>query len=152
VFFLVRCAKAPRRAGRTLADLDLVAPVAVEIHDDEASADAAARRHADGLCVHDRREWGLAVAISTTTRSQGLATAKNVANVVELWQSGSETKLAEPCRRLGRLRILLAHKKASDERVRKYRAAGIRRCLRNWRATIPISWRRRAADHHRRRR
>ncbi len=32
----------------TLADLDLVAPVAVEFHDDEASAEAAARRHADG--------------------------------------------------------------------------------------------------------
>ena len=36
------------QAGRTLSDLELVAPVAVEIHDDEASADAAARRHADG--------------------------------------------------------------------------------------------------------
>ena len=35
-------------AGRSLADVDLVAPVAVEFHDDDASAAAAARKHADG--------------------------------------------------------------------------------------------------------
>ena len=31
-----------------MADLDLVAPVAVEFHDDDAAGRAAARRHADG--------------------------------------------------------------------------------------------------------
>ena len=35
-------------AGRTLGDLDLVAPVAVEFTDSREEGDAAARRHADG--------------------------------------------------------------------------------------------------------
>ena len=44
------------RAGRSLADLDLVMPVAVEFTDD---VEEAARRHARGLRLHDRGD-GLA--------------------------------------------------------------------------------------------
>src|SRR6202022_5098986 len=46
--FLGPLREGAERAGRTLDQLDLVAPVAVEFHDDQAAADAAARRHADG--------------------------------------------------------------------------------------------------------
>ena len=46
--FLGPLREGAQRAGRTLDQLDLVAPVAVEFHDDQASTDAAARRHADG--------------------------------------------------------------------------------------------------------
>ena len=46
--FLGPLREGAQRAGRTLDQLDLVAPVAVEFHDDQADADAAARRHADG--------------------------------------------------------------------------------------------------------
>src|ERR1700758_490525 len=46
--FLGPLREGAQRAGRTLAGGDLVAPGAGEIPDDAASADAAARRHADG--------------------------------------------------------------------------------------------------------
>ena len=46
--FLTPLREGAEQAGRTLDQLDLVAPVAVEFHDDQAAADAAARRHADG--------------------------------------------------------------------------------------------------------
>ncbi len=46
--FLAPLRQGAQRGGRTLTEIDLVAPVAVEFHDDAASADAAARRLADG--------------------------------------------------------------------------------------------------------
>ncbi len=46
--FLGPIAEGATQAGRSLADLDLVAPVAVEFTATEAEGDAAARKHADG--------------------------------------------------------------------------------------------------------
>src|SRR4051794_31934724 len=46
--FLGRIRAGAESAGRTLADLDLVAPVAVELTADEAATDEAVRRHAAG--------------------------------------------------------------------------------------------------------
>jgi F420-dependent oxidoreductase-like protein len=46
--FLGPLREGAERAGRTLADLDLVAPVAVEFTDSRTEGEAAARRHADG--------------------------------------------------------------------------------------------------------
>ena len=46
--FLDRLSAGAARAGRRLADLDLVIPVAVEFTEDADAAEAAARRHADG--------------------------------------------------------------------------------------------------------
>jgi hypothetical protein len=65
-------------AGRSLADIDLVAPVAVEFHDDDASAPAAARKHADGYAftmagppelVHDERESSACLSVGSLANS-----------------------------------------------------------------------------------
>ncbi len=113
------------RAGRTLTDLDLVAPVAVEIHDDEASADAAARRHADGYAftIGAMGANGRNFYNDAFTR---LGYGEEVANVAELWQSGKrdEARQAVPID-LGRLTNLVGTQEGIAERVRKYRAAGI---------------------------
>jgi F420-dependent oxidoreductase-like protein len=113
------------RAGRTLADLDLVAPVAVEIHDDEASADAAARRHADGYAftIGAMGAGGRNFYNDAFTR---LGYGDDVVKVAELWQSGKrdEARQAVPID-LGRLTNLVGTPDGIAERVRKYRAAGI---------------------------
>ena len=97
-----------QQAGRTLDQLDLVAPVAVEFHDDQAAADAAARRHADGYAF---------------TR---LGYGTEVETVAGLWQAGKqdEARSAVPLD-LGRLTNLLGTPDAIADRVSHYRAAGI---------------------------
>ena len=113
------------RAGRTLSDLDLVAPVAVEFHDDEASADTAARRHADGYAftigamgANGRNFYNDAFA--------RLGYGADVNRVAELWQSGErdEARRAVPID-LGRLTNLVGTPDGIAARVRKYLATGI---------------------------
>src|SRR3984885_1890825 len=80
-----------QRAGRTLDELDLVAPVAVEFHDDQASSDAAARRHADGYAF-TIGAMGAGAGTSNNFYSQAfgrLGYADEVATVAELWQAGN---------------------------------------------------------------
>ena len=112
-------------AGRTLNDLDLVVPVAVEFHDDDASADAAARRHADGYAftIGAMGERGRNFYNDAFTR---LGYGEDVAAVAELWQSGKrdEARAAVPID-LGRLTNLVGTRQAVAERVSKHRAAGI---------------------------
>src|SRR3954469_13459541 len=113
------------RAGRTLTDLDLVAPVAVEIHDDDASADAAARRHADGYAftIGAMGGGGRNFYNDAFTR---LGYGDDVSRVAALWQDGrrDEARQAVPLD-LGRLTNLVATESGIAERVAKYRAAGI---------------------------
>jgi F420-dependent oxidoreductase-like protein len=113
------------RAGRTLADLDLVAPVAVEFHDDDASADAAARKHADGYAftIGAMGTGGRNFYNDAFTR---LGYGEQVAAVAELWQSGrrDEARAAVPID-LGRLTNLVGTQQGITERVHKYRDAGI---------------------------
>jgi F420-dependent oxidoreductase-like protein len=113
------------RAGRTLADVDLVAPVAVEIHDDEASADAAARRHADGYAftIGAMGAGGRNFYNDAFTR---LGYGAEVSRVAELWQGGrrDEARQAVPID-LGRLTNLVGTPDGIADRVRTYRAAGI---------------------------
>lgn len=113
------------RAGRTLSDLDLVAPVAVEFHDDEASADVAARRHADGYAftigamgTNGRNFYNEAFA--------RLGYGAEVSTVAELWRNGErdEARRAVPID-LGRLTNLVGTLDGIAARVRKYMAAGI---------------------------
>jgi alkanesulfonate monooxygenase SsuD/methylene tetrahydromethanopterin reductase-like flavin-dependent oxidoreductase (luciferase family) len=118
------------RAGRTLADLDLVAPVAVEFHDDADAADAAARRHADG--------YAFTIGAMGTSGKEGagrnfyndaftrLGYGDEVAVVADLWQSGKrdEARAAVPLD-LGRLTNLVGTREDIIERVHKYRAVGI---------------------------
>lgn len=117
-----------QRAGRVLDDLDLVAPVAVEFHDDTASADAAARRHADGYAF----TIGAMGAGGTGGRNfyndafTRLGYGTEVETVRQLWQVGKhdEARSAVPLD-LGRLTNLLGTPEAIADRVRRYRAAGI---------------------------
>ena len=117
-----------QRAGRSLDDLDLVAPVAVEFHDDQASADAAARRHADGYAftigaMGAGGQGGQNFYNDAFTR---LGYGSEVAEVAQLWQAGKhdEARSAVPLD-LGRLTNLLGTADAIAERVSRYRAAGI---------------------------
>lgn len=121
------------RAGRALSDLDLVAPVAVEFHADDASADAAARRHADGYAftigamgstaVGGKEGGGRNFYNDAFTR---LGYGDQVAVVAELWQAGKrdEARAAVPID-LGRLTNLVGTRAGITERVGMYRAAGI---------------------------
>ena len=123
--FLGPLREGAERAGRTLADLDLVAPVAVEFHDDDASADAAARKHADGYAftIGAMGTGGRNFYNDAFTR---LGYGEQVAAVAELWQSGrrDEARAAVPID-LGRLTNLVGTQQGIADRVHKYRAAGI---------------------------
>jgi F420-dependent oxidoreductase-like protein len=117
-----------QQAGRTLDQLDLVAPVAVEFHENQAGADAAARRHADG--------YAFTIGAMGTSGSGGqnfyndaftrLGYGAEVETVAQLWQAGKhdEARASVPLD-LGRLTNLLGTPEAIAERVNHYRAAGI---------------------------
>ncbi len=123
--FLGPIREGAQRAGRGLDHLDLVAPVAVEFHHDDAAADDAARRHADGYAftIGAMGVGGQNFYNDAFTR---LGYGAEVATVAELWQAGKqdEARAAVPLD-LGRLTNLLGTEDAIAERVRRYRAAGI---------------------------
>ncbi|HME75922.1 MAG TPA: LLM class flavin-dependent oxidoreductase [Mycobacterium sp.] len=123
--FFAPLRKGAQQAGRTLDQLDLVAPVAVEFHDDQAAADAAARRHADGYAF-------TIGAMGTGSKNfyndafTRLGYGAEVETVAGLWQAGKqdEARSAVPLD-LGRLTNLLGTPDAIADRVSRYRAAGI---------------------------
>ena len=85
------------KAGRTLADLDLVIPVAVEITPDEEAALDAAGRHARGYAF-TIGAMGSGTRTSTTRRSPGRATAKMCARYRNSgWRAGA-TRPPSGCR------------------------------------------------------
>ena len=114
-----------QQAGRTLDQLDLVAPVAVEFHDDHGAADAAARRHADGYAftIGAMGTGGKNFYNDAFTR---LGYGTEVETVAQLWKAGKqdEARSAVPLD-LGRLTNLLGTPDAIADRVNRYRAAGI---------------------------
>jgi F420-dependent oxidoreductase-like protein len=109
-------------AGRTLADLDLVMPVGVEITDD---AEEAARRHARGYAFtigamgsRDQNFYNAAFA------RQGYG--DDVRAVQELWLAGRRDEAADRVPiELGRRTNLLGPPATITERLRLYRDAGI---------------------------
>jgi F420-dependent oxidoreductase-like protein len=123
--FLGPLREAAQQAGRTLDQLDLVAPVAVELHDDQAAADAAARRHADGYAftIGAMGAGGQNFYNDAFTR---LGYGAEVKIVADLWRAGNheEARSSVPLD-LGRLTNLLGTPDAIAERVSRYRAAGI---------------------------
>ena len=120
--FLDRIAAGAAAAGRSVADLDLVIPVSVEITED---ADAAARRHARGYAFtigamgsRDRNFYNAAF-----TR-QGFG--DDVAAVRELWLAGRRDEAADRVPLdLGRHTNLLGPPAVITDRLRAYRDAGI---------------------------
>ena len=123
--FLTPLREGAEHASRTLDQLDLVAPVAVEFHDDQAAADAAARRHADGYAftIGAMGVGGKNFYNDAFTR---LGYGTEVDTVAGLWQAGKhdEARSAVPLD-LGRLTNLLGTPDTIADRVKRYRAAGI---------------------------
>ena len=97
----------------------------MEFHSDDASADAAAREHADGYAftIGAMGTGGRNFYNDAFTR---LGYGEQVAAVAELWQSGrrDEARAAVPID-LGRLTNLVGTQQEITERVNMYRAAGI---------------------------
>jgi F420-dependent oxidoreductase-like protein len=109
-------------AGRALADLDLVVPVAVEFTDDE---EEAARRHARGYAFTigamgsaDRNFYNDAF------ERQGYG--EEVTEVQRLWRDGRRDEAADAVPiELGRRTNLLGDRAAVRARLQQYRAVGI---------------------------
>ena len=123
--FLGALAEGAAEAGRSLGDLDLVAPVAVEFTATEAEGDAAARKHADGYAftIGAMGAGGTNFYGDAFTR---LGYGDGVRRVTELWQAGrrEEARAAVPLD-LGRLTNLIGTDEQVAERVHEYRESGI---------------------------
>ncbi|WP_280428622.1 LLM class flavin-dependent oxidoreductase [Nocardia brasiliensis] len=113
------------RGGRELTDLDLVAPVAVEITGDEQATARMIDKHAEGYAftigamgVGGRNFYNDAFA--------RLGFGKEIEQVARLWQAGDKdaARRAVP-RELGALTNLIGTPADITERLRRYRAAGI---------------------------
>jgi F420-dependent oxidoreductase-like protein len=126
--FLRPLREGAERAGRTLDDLDLVAPVAVEFYEDPAAADAAARRHADGYAftIGAMGAGGSGGQNFYNDAFTRLGYGAEVDEVRELWQADrhDDARAAVPLD-LGRLTNLLGTPETIADRLRRYRAAGI---------------------------
>ena len=120
--FLGHLRTGAERAGRTLADLDLLMPVAVEVTDD---VEEAARRHARGYAF----TIGAMGSRSTNFYNAAFARqgfADDVAAVQDLWLSGKREEAADRVPlELGMKTNLLGTPAMIRERLRDYRAAGI---------------------------
>ena len=120
--FTGRLAAGAARAGRRLADLDLVIPVAVEFTDDP---EAAARRHADGYAftigAMGSRERNF---YNDALTRQGFG--DDVRAVQELWLAGRRDEAAARVpAELGRTTNLLGTPAMVAGRLRLYRDAGV---------------------------
>ncbi|QYG91016.1 LLM class flavin-dependent oxidoreductase [Iamia sp. SCSIO 61187] len=112
-------------AGRTLADLDLVAPVAVELTDDPAATDAAVVRHARGYAftIGAMGSGGRNFYNDAFGR---LGYADDVARVQERWRSGDrEGAAAAVPLDLGRLTNLIGSETEVAERLALHASVGI---------------------------
>jgi F420-dependent oxidoreductase-like protein len=123
--FIDRLAAGAAAAGRRLADLDLVVPVAVEFTDDAEAAAAAARRHARGYAftigAMGSREQNF--YNDALTR---LGFGDDVRAVQELWLSGRRDEAADRVpAELGRATNLLGTPAMVAGRLRLYRDAGV---------------------------
>ena len=139
--FLGPLREGAERAGRSLTDIDLVAPVAVEFHDDDASAAAAARKHADGYAftIGAMGAGGRNFYNDAFTR---LGYGEQVAAVAELWQTGrrDEARAAVPVD-LGRLTNFVGTQQDITTRVQSIGQRASRPCWPSWRGSTPTSWR-----------
>jgi len=110
------------RAGRALADLELVIPVAVEFTDD---VEEAARRHARGYA------FTIGAMGSARQNFYNAAFARqgfgdDVAAVADLWRAGRRDEAADRVPlELGLKTNLLGPPAAVRDRLRRYRDAGI---------------------------
>jgi F420-dependent oxidoreductase-like protein len=123
--FLDRLRSGAARANRSLADLDLVIPVAVEITADEEAATAAARRHARGYAftigAMGSRDQNFYNAAFTR---QGYGA--DVEAVQDLWLAGRREEAADRVPvEFGAWTNLIGTPAMITQRLRLYRDAGI---------------------------
>lgn len=111
-------------AGRSLAEVSLVAPVAVEFTTTADDAAAAARRHADGYAFTVAAMGGARNFYRDAFARLGFGDA--VDEVAELWQAGDRdaARGAVPTE-LGAATNLLGTVEAVADRIGAYRDAGI---------------------------
>jgi F420-dependent oxidoreductase-like protein len=112
-------------AGRDLAELDLVAPVAVEITPDDDAAEEAARRHARGYAFTiGAMGSGRTNFYNNTLRRLGYG--DEVAEVERRWRAGQREQAAEAVPiEIGRRTNLIGTEATIAARVDLYRRAGI---------------------------
>jgi F420-dependent oxidoreductase-like protein len=120
--FLEPLAAGAARAGRAVADLDVVVPVGVEFTDDE---EEAARRHARGYAFTIGAMGNRAQNFyNAAFARQGYA--EDVRAVQELWLAGRREQAADRVPLdLGRRTNLLGPPEVVRERIAWYRAAGV---------------------------
>jgi F420-dependent oxidoreductase-like protein len=120
--FLEPLAAGAARAGRTVADLDVVVPVGVEFTDDEEDA---ARRHARGYAFTIGAMGNRAQNFyNAAFARQGYG--EDVGAVQELWLAGRREEAADRVPlELGRRTNLLGPPEVVRERIALYRAAGV---------------------------
>ncbi|TFV56874.1 LLM class flavin-dependent oxidoreductase [Geodermatophilus sp. DF01-2] len=120
--FLEPLAAGAARAGRTVADLDVVVPVGVEFTDDE---EEAARRHARGYAFTIGAMGNRAQNFyNAAFARQGYG--EDVRAVQELWLAGERQQAADRVPvDLGRRTNLLGPAELVRERIAAYRAAGV---------------------------
>lgn len=127
--FLDPLSQGAARAGRGLGDLDLVAPVALEITPGAEATDAAVRRHAAG--------YAFTIGAMGGTRAEGganfyneafarLGFAAEIAEVQRLWQVGDREAAGRAVPRdLGARTNLVGTPNDIAARIAAYRSAGI---------------------------
>jgi alkanesulfonate monooxygenase SsuD/methylene tetrahydromethanopterin reductase-like flavin-dependent oxidoreductase (luciferase family) len=120
--FLEPLAAGAARAGRAVADLDVVVPVGVEFTDDE---EEAARRHARGYAFTIGAMGNRAQNFyNAAFARQGYE--EDVRAVQELWLAGRREQAADRVPLdLGRRTNLLGPPEVVRERIARYRAAGV---------------------------
>lgn len=123
--FLRPLAEGAARAGRELTALDLVAPVALEITDDQARTDERIREHAAGYAF----TIGAMGAGKENFYNQAfgrLGFEEQVNEVARLWQQGDKAaaRAAVPLE-LGGLTNIIGDRERVAQRVQAYRAAGV---------------------------
>ena len=123
--FLTPLREGAERAGRQLSELDLVAPVALEVTADDAAGAEAARRHARGYAFTIG-----AMGSGKTNFYNGafgrLGFADEVAEVERLWRGGKRDEAADAVPLdLGARTNLVGTEATIAERLVHYRNAGI---------------------------
>lgn len=120
--FLEPLAVGAARAGRTVGDVEIVVPVAVELTDDEPEA---ARRHARGYAF-TLGAMGSRTQNFYTAAFERQGWGEDVRAVQDLWLAGAREQAADRVPvELGRRTNLLGPPELVRERLGAYRAAGV---------------------------
>jgi F420-dependent oxidoreductase-like protein len=120
--FLEPLAAGAERAGRSVAEIDVVVPVAVEVTDDE---EAAARRHARGYAF-TLGAMGSRGRNFYTAAFERQGYGEDVRSVQDLWLAGQREQAAERVPiELGRRTNLLGTEPMIAQRVAVYASVGV---------------------------